>query len=202
VLGLITRLAARQPLLLVIEDLHWADRSTRDLVVFLVQTLRELGVLLVLTYRSDELHRRHPLRPVVTAWERVRTVERLELGRFTRDEVVAQLRAIRDARPSAAFATVVFERSQGNAFLVEEIVAAVDGGADPGGRPPSLRDVCSCGRRRCRRRRNGCCRPPPRPGRTSTTGCSRRWRPRQSRDGVRLGRIKVEAPRLAAARRA
>jgi DNA-binding CsgD family transcriptional regulator/tetratricopeptide (TPR) repeat protein len=141
VLGLITRLAARQPLLLVIEDLHWADRSTRDLVVFLVQTLRELGVLLVLTYRSDELHRRHPLRPVVTAWERVRTVERLELGRFTRDEVVAQLRAIRDARPSAAFATVVFERSQGNAFLVEEIVAAVDGGADPGGLPPSLRDV-------------------------------------------------------------
>jgi predicted ATPase len=62
VFGLITRLAARQPLLLVIEDLHWADRSTRDLVVFLVQTLRELGVLLVLTYRSDELHRRHPLR--------------------------------------------------------------------------------------------------------------------------------------------
>jgi DNA-binding CsgD family transcriptional regulator/tetratricopeptide (TPR) repeat protein len=141
VLGLITRLAAQRPLLLVVEDLHWADRSTRDLVVFLVQTLRELGVLLLITYRSDELHRRHPLRPLVTAWERVRTVEGIELGRFSRDEVAAQLQAIRDTPPTAQFTDVVFERSQGNAFLVEEILAAVDSGADPGDLPPSLRDV-------------------------------------------------------------
>jgi DNA-binding CsgD family transcriptional regulator/tetratricopeptide (TPR) repeat protein len=141
VLGLITRLATQGPLLLMVEDLHWADRSTRDLVVFLVQTLRELGVLLLLTYRSDELHRRHPLRPLITAWERVRTVERIEVGRFSREEVATQLQAIRDTTPTAQFADVVFERSQGNAFLVEEILAAVDGGADPGDLPPSLRDV-------------------------------------------------------------
>ncbi|WP_168215257.1 helix-turn-helix transcriptional regulator [Micromonospora sp. MH33] len=141
VLGLITRLAAQRPLLLVVEDLHWADRSTRDLVAFLVQTLRELGVLLLLTYRSDELHRRHPLRPLVTGWERVRSVERIEVGRFSREEVAAQLQAIRRTAPGAHFAAVVFERSQGNAFLVEEILAAVDGGADPGDLPPSLRDV-------------------------------------------------------------
>ncbi|WP_432824703.1 helix-turn-helix transcriptional regulator [Dactylosporangium sp. CA-092794] len=141
VLGLITRLVVSRPLLLVVEDLHWADRSTLDLLVFLVQTLRELGVLMVLTYRSDELHRRHPLRPVVTAWERVRNVERIELGRFSRAEVGQQLRAIRAGAPSAQFVDVVFERSQGNAFLVEEILAAVDTGADPGDLPPSLRDV-------------------------------------------------------------
>jgi DNA-binding CsgD family transcriptional regulator/tetratricopeptide (TPR) repeat protein len=139
--GLIARLAAQRPLLLVVEDLHWADRSTRDLVVFLIQTLRELGVFLLLTYRSDELHRRHPLRSLVTAWERVRTVERVELGRFNRDEVAAQLSAIRNAAPTAQFTDVVFERSQGNAFLVEEILAAADSGADPGDLPPSLRDV-------------------------------------------------------------
>src|SRR5882724_4736392 len=141
VLGLITRIAAGRPLLLVVEDLHWADRSTRDLVAFLVPTLQELGVLLLMTYRSDEMHRRHPLRPLVTAWERIRTVERIELGRFTRKEVVEQLRAIRGQRPNASFLDVVFERSQGNAFLVEEILAAVDGGADPGALRPSLRDV-------------------------------------------------------------
>jgi DNA-binding CsgD family transcriptional regulator/tetratricopeptide (TPR) repeat protein len=141
VLGLITRLATQRPLLLVVEDLHWADRSTRDLVVFLVQTLRELDVLLLLTYRSDELHRRHPLRPLITAWDRVRTVERIEVGRFGREEVAAQLQAIRNTTPTPQFADVVFERSQGNAFLVEEIVAAVDGGADPGDLPPLLRDV-------------------------------------------------------------
>ena len=141
VLRLITRLVASRPLLLIVEDLHWADRSTLDLLAFLVQTLRELGVLLVLTYRSDELHRRHPLRPVVAAWERVRSVERIQLGRFSRAEVGEQLRAIRDATPTDRFIDVVFERSQGNAFLVEEILAAVDNGADPGDLPPSLRDV-------------------------------------------------------------
>lgn len=141
VLGLITRLATGRPLLLVVEDLHWADRSTLDMVAFLVQTLRELGVLLLMTYRSDELHRRHPLRPLVTAWERVRSVERIKLDRFTRAEVARQLRAIRDTTPSSQFIDVIFERSQGNAFLVEEILAAVDGGADPHELPPSLRDV-------------------------------------------------------------
>jgi DNA-binding CsgD family transcriptional regulator/tetratricopeptide (TPR) repeat protein len=141
VLGLITRLAATRPLLIVVEDLHWADQSTLDLVAFLVQTLRELSVMLLLTYRSDEMHRRHPLRPLVTAWERVRHVERLELRRFTRAEVGEQLRAIRETTPSADFMDVVFERSQGNAFLVEEILAAADSGADSRALPPSLRDV-------------------------------------------------------------
>ncbi len=141
VLGLITRLAAARPLLVVVEDLHWADRSTLDLLAFLVQTLRELGVLMVLTYRSDEMHRRHPLRPLVTAWERVRNLERLELERFTRAEVAEQLNAICETTPSIEFMDVVFERSQGNAFLVEEILAATDSGADPYELPPSLRDV-------------------------------------------------------------
>jgi DNA-binding CsgD family transcriptional regulator/tetratricopeptide (TPR) repeat protein len=141
VLGLITWLAVTRPLLVVVEDLHWADGSTLDLVAFLVQTVRELGVLLVLTYRSDEMHRRHPLRPLVTAWERVRHVERLELERFTRAEVAEQLNAICETAPSAEFMDVVFERSQGNAFLVEEILAATDSGADPYELPPSLRDV-------------------------------------------------------------
>ena len=72
VLGLLGRLAAAQPVMLVIEDLHWADQSTLDLVAFLVRALRELRVLLVRTYRSDELDRRHPLRPLLTGWERVR----------------------------------------------------------------------------------------------------------------------------------
>ena len=61
-LGVLHRLAERGPVLLVVEDLHWADQSTRDLLGFLVRNLRG-GVAVVLTYRSDELHRRHTLRP-------------------------------------------------------------------------------------------------------------------------------------------
>jgi DNA-binding CsgD family transcriptional regulator len=81
VLGLLGRLSARQPLMLVFEDLHWADQSTRELVAFLVRSLRGVSVLLLATYRSDELNRRHPLRPLIASWERLRSVERLELRR-------------------------------------------------------------------------------------------------------------------------
>jgi DNA-binding CsgD family transcriptional regulator len=141
VLGLITRLAAGRPLLLVMEDLHWADRSTTDLVEFLIRALRELGVLLVLTYRSDALHRRHPLRPLVTEWERVRSVDRLGVERFNREEVAAQLRAIHSAPVTTQLADAVYQRSQGNPFLVEEIAGMVESGGNPYELPPSLRDV-------------------------------------------------------------
>ncbi|MFB9412443.1 helix-turn-helix transcriptional regulator [Dactylosporangium matsuzakiense] len=126
---------------LIVEDLHWADRSTRDLVAFLIQTVREVGVLLLITYRSDELHRRHPLRPLLATWERNRGVDRIDVERFGRAEVAAQVEAIAGGPSAARLTDVVYERSHGNAFLVEEILAAVAGGADPGDLPPSLRDV-------------------------------------------------------------
>src|SRR4051794_953189 len=94
VLGVIERLASDRPLVFVVEDLHWADRSTLDLVALLVRALRGVPVLVVATFRSDELHRDHPLRPLVTSWERVRSVRRLELERFGRREVAGQLDAI------------------------------------------------------------------------------------------------------------
>src|SRR5262249_30536548 len=93
VLDLLVRLSATQPVMFVIEDLHWADQSTLDLTAFLVRSLRDARVLLVVTCRSDELHRRHPLRPLLTGWERARSVERVDLHRFDREEVTAQLAA-------------------------------------------------------------------------------------------------------------
>ena len=65
VLGLLGRLSARRPLLLILEDLHWSDQSTRELVAFLIRSLRGVRVVLLATYRSDELNRRHPLRPLI-----------------------------------------------------------------------------------------------------------------------------------------
>jgi predicted ATPase len=141
VLGLIRRLAGPRPLLLSIEDLHWADQSTRDLVVFLVRRLCDLPVVLLLSYRSDELHRRHPLRPLVACWERSRSVCIVHLPRFGRAEVDAQLGAIRGVPSDGRLTDLVFDRSQGNAYLVEEIFAAIESGSDPGDLPPSLRDV-------------------------------------------------------------
>src|ERR1700727_1696921 len=65
VLGLLAELAEGHPVLLILEDLHWADRSTRDLITFLSRVLHRERVAVVATYRTDDLHRRHPLRPVV-----------------------------------------------------------------------------------------------------------------------------------------
>jgi DNA-binding CsgD family transcriptional regulator/tetratricopeptide (TPR) repeat protein len=141
VLGVLVRLSHRRPLMFVVEDLHWADRSTLDLLAFLVQALRGARVLLVATYRSDELHRRHGLRPLLTGWERSRSVQRLDLRRFELAEVGLQLSAILTETPSPAFVQIVFERSEGNAFLVEEILSIVQDGGDPQDLPPSLRDL-------------------------------------------------------------
>ncbi|HSK35478.1 MAG TPA: AAA family ATPase, partial [Actinomycetota bacterium] len=141
-LGLLERLGAERPAVLVVEDLHWADRSTRDLLAFLVRNLRHGRLLLVLTYRSDELHRRHPLRPFLAELDRGRRVERLELARFGPAEVAAQLAGIQGAPVPAELAERIHARSGGNAFFVEELAAvAGTGGHADGELPPSLRDT-------------------------------------------------------------
>lgn len=135
------RAAASRPVLLALEDLHWANQSTLELLAFLVRSLREVRVLLVATYRSDEMHRRHPLRPLLISWERVRSVHRVELPRFGRDEVAAQLEAILAKESGPELVDLVCDRSGGNAFLVEELAGMVRAGGDPADLPPSLRDV-------------------------------------------------------------
>ena len=90
-LGLFEALAERRPLVLVVEDVHWADRPTRDLLGFLVRNLRHAGVLLVVTFRSDELDRGHPLRALLAGLGRMDAVIRVELPRLSRGEVEAEL---------------------------------------------------------------------------------------------------------------
>jgi len=139
-LVLLERLGSERPAVLMVEDLHWADRSTRDLLAFLVRNLRHGRLLLVMTYRSDELHRRHPLRPFLAELDRGRRAERLELARFGRDEVAAQLAGILGAPAPPELTERIHARSDGNAFFVEELAATAAAGAD-GELPPSLRDT-------------------------------------------------------------
>ena len=141
VLGTFDRLSGLHPVLLVVEDLHWADRSTLDLIAFLFRSLRQSRVMIAVTYRSDELHRRHPLRPLLTSWERDRSINGIGLARFSREEVAAQLSAILGQRPAPAMTDTVFDRSGGNAYLVEELAGAAAAGGDPADLPPSLADV-------------------------------------------------------------
>ncbi|MEU6220704.1 AAA family ATPase [Streptomyces sp. NPDC047022] len=137
---LLERIAALRTVVLILEDLHWADASTRHLLAYLVRTLRGGRVAVVASYRSDDIHRRHPLRPLLAELDRLRTVRRIELGRFNRTEVQRQIAGIIDAEPEPAQVDGIFARSDGNAFFVEELAVAAHEGSC-GGLTDSLRDL-------------------------------------------------------------
>jgi DNA-binding CsgD family transcriptional regulator len=138
-LTLLHRLGREAPLLLEIEDLHWADTSTRACLAFLARSLSRERVLVVATYRADELHRRHPLRPLLAELERAPSARRIELPRLSRDELREQLQDILGASPDAALLDRLWARSEGNPLFAEELIAA---GLDGRGElPPTLRDA-------------------------------------------------------------
>ncbi|MFE7541479.1 helix-turn-helix transcriptional regulator [Streptomyces platensis] len=137
---LLERLATDRTLVLVIEDLHWADRSTRELLAYLLRALHDANVLLVATYRSDDIHRRHPLRPFLAEIDRMRTVRRVELARFNREEVRSQIAGINGSDPEEETVDRVYKRSEGNAFFVEELACGLAEGALHGLSDP-LRDL-------------------------------------------------------------
>ena len=138
VLGLAGRLAAEVPVVLVLEDAHWADASTRDLLVFLAHNLREVGVVLVTSFRTDELHRTHPLRGVLAQLSRQEQVERIDLAPFDREEMGQLLEDLLGEPAAAAQLEAMVERSQGNPFFAEELLAA---GGELAELPELLRDL-------------------------------------------------------------
>ena len=138
-LAILGRAANARPLVLILEDLHWSDASSRDFLRFLVRNLREERLLVVATYRSDELHRRHPWLPVLSELSRGAFVERIELRRFDRAELAEQLGGILGHRPDADLVDAMLDRSDGLPFYVEELATASDA---PGSQlPATLRDV-------------------------------------------------------------
>ncbi|MFJ4246107.1 AAA family ATPase [Streptomyces iakyrus] len=137
---LLERVAAEHTVVLALEDLHWADASTRHLLSYLFRTLRTGRLVVLATYRSDDIHRRHPLRPLLAELDRLRTVRRLELARFNRDEVGRQIAGILAQEPEPDQVDAIFERSDGNAFFVEELAVAAHEGCRTG-LTDSLRDL-------------------------------------------------------------
>ncbi|MGW0366249.1 helix-turn-helix transcriptional regulator [Streptomyces sp. NPDC002990] len=137
---MLERLATDRTVVLVLEDLHWADTSTRHLLSYLFRSLASGRLVVVATYRADDVHRRHPLRPLLAELDRLRTVQRIELSRFNRAEVRRQLAGILASQPDEEFVDSVFDRSDGNAFFVEELVASRESGCRTG-LTESLRDL-------------------------------------------------------------
>ena len=138
-LELLHELSERQPLALVLEDLHWADSSTRMFISFLARSLRDERVMVALTYRTDELHRRHPLRALLAELDRLGRTRSIELEPFDRGELTEALADILGNAPAEDLVTRLYERSEGNPLYTEELLAAgLDG---RGATPASLRDA-------------------------------------------------------------
>jgi DNA-binding CsgD family transcriptional regulator/tetratricopeptide (TPR) repeat protein len=133
VLGMLTELAAASPVLLVLEDLHWADQSTRDLVTFLSRVLRTERIALVLSYRSDDMHRSHPLRPVVAELQRLPQVTAIEVGPLDPAAMAQHLTQLAGGPDSMAISRVI-DRAEGNPYFAEELLAtSCAGGELPSG---------------------------------------------------------------------
>ncbi|MFE6528059.1 ATP-binding protein [Streptomyces rochei] len=148
VAALLAELSDVAPLLLVLEDLHWADQSSRDLLRFLLSRgvlqrpaggARGHRVALFASYRADDLHRRHPLRPLLAELVRLPSVERLELRPLPDGDVARLVRSLRERPLPEATVHRIVERAEGNAFYAEELVAATD--APVHGVPSGLADV-------------------------------------------------------------
>ncbi|AEV84965.1 hypothetical protein ACWT_3941 [Actinoplanes sp. SE50] len=132
------RLAAKRPLVVLLEDLHWADTSSLDLLLFLSRNLRRAAVLLVGTFRTDELEEDSRHRVVFGELIRGRSTTYREMSRFGESELADLLRV--SAPISDAVISKVYQRSGGNAFLAQEILAAEQ--RNPGGPVPDhLRDL-------------------------------------------------------------
>jgi DNA-binding CsgD family transcriptional regulator/tetratricopeptide (TPR) repeat protein len=133
--GLLRALAAEQPVLLIIDDLQWADRSTRDLLGYLARTLAGSRVLVATAYRSDQLPPGDPLPGFLAELSRLPGVRRMELAGFGRAESEQLLTGVLGAPPPPDLADQILARAGGNPLFLEQL-------ARSGGRiPSSLRDL-------------------------------------------------------------
>jgi DNA-binding CsgD family transcriptional regulator/tetratricopeptide (TPR) repeat protein len=123
-LALLAERAASAPVLIVLEDLHWADTSTLDLVVFLAHNLDDRPVLLLPTYRADDPASAERVRRLADGVRRSGSALVLELRPFEREELAELLAARVDHPLPAALTDAIAERSEGNPFFAEELLAA------------------------------------------------------------------------------
>lgn len=138
--AMLRRLSDERPVLVFMDDLHWADRSTRQLLVLLARTLRSARVAVLTAFRTDDVGRRHPLQSFLADVSRLPGVHRIELRRFSRADTAELVADVLGRTPSADLVANVFRRSGGNAYFAEELTRAdTASGAEP--MPDTLRDL-------------------------------------------------------------
>ena len=138
-LARVTDRAATAPVLLVLEDLHWADTSSLDLLVFLAHNLDDRQVLLLATYRADEPSSAERMRRLAEGVRRSGAALLLELGPLESEELTTLLAARTDGSLPATLTERIVARAEGNPFFAEELLAAA--GDQSGELPHGLREL-------------------------------------------------------------
>jgi DNA-binding CsgD family transcriptional regulator len=138
--ALLREAARERPVVAVVEDVHWADRSSGDALAYLAGREEPDGLMFVVSYRSEDLPRHHHMHPIVRELERASRADVLRLDAFTTLELRAHLSDLLEHEPTEDLVRELADRSGGNPFFVEELVAA---GAGSGGRelPRGLADL-------------------------------------------------------------
>jgi len=128
---LLRRVSRPDGAVLLLEDLHWADTDSLRMLSSLVREIDDLPVLIVGTYRPDEMHRRHPLQVLLTELGRERRLEQIRLAPLSSREVAEMLAAIFDGTVVGEdFARAVFDRTGGNPFFIEELMTGLIGSGE------------------------------------------------------------------------
>jgi len=122
--SLFENMSRRTPLLVVLEDLHWADVSTRELLPIVVRALRPARATVVITYRAEDLPDGDPARRLFAEITRAAGSARIELGPLSRAEQALQLADLAGVPPSREVVDAIYRRAEGNPFFAEELLTA------------------------------------------------------------------------------
>jgi DNA-binding CsgD family transcriptional regulator/tetratricopeptide (TPR) repeat protein len=126
IVRVLERASSDAPLVLEVEDIHWADPSTRAFLQYLIANSRDARLLIVATFRAEEAGRMHPVTSVLRQADRHPGSARIDLLPFDPDELREQLNGILGEPPTTALLTAIHARSQGNALFAEELIASSD----------------------------------------------------------------------------
>lgn len=121
----LSRLAALGPALFILEDIHWADTTSRDLLHYIARRVSGLPMLVVATYRTDDIHGGHPVHKLVASLARERAALRIQLEPLQQGDIESMLTAMLGAPPDPDFVTAMCDRTEGNPLFIEERVGGL-----------------------------------------------------------------------------
>jgi ATP/maltotriose-dependent transcriptional regulator MalT len=134
----LAEISSRQPLGVLVDDCHWADVATLDALAFLADVVSDMRLLVILTYRNDDIPRGHPLRRLRSDLRRKGRLLEVAVESLGADDTAALLETSLSGKPSPALTLQVFQRTEGLPFFIQEVAAAL---SESGSLRPSMKGL-------------------------------------------------------------